>query len=93
MARRHRRGRLCRGGPARGAHDVVGLPARGRQVLGPSSAAFGDVDALEEGRDDLAQLGEHHVRVPPGFGKWVQAHAQQQQLVGLPGPVDSDVGH
>ena len=62
------------------------------QVGGPLAAPLGHVDPLEERRDDLAQLGEHHVGVVARLGQRVGAHAQQQLLVGLARAVDADVG-
>ncbi len=72
-------------------HQALRCVAGRREVLGPLPTPRGDVDALEEGRDHLAQLVQHHVGVVARFGKRVRAHAQQQLLVGLAGAVDADV--
>ena len=64
----------------------------GAEVGRPLAAALGDVDALQERRDHLAQLDEHHVRVVARLGQRVRAHAEQQLLVGLAGAVHADVG-
>ena len=77
-------------GPQVRDHACGLVPGR-REVGGPVAAPLGDVDALQERRDHLAQLDEHHVRVVTGLGQWVRAHAQQQLLVGLAGPVHPDV--
>jgi hypothetical protein len=64
----------------------------GGGVVADRATPVGDVDPLQEARDDLAQLGEHEVGVGPGLGQRVRAHPQQQGFVGLAGAVDADVG-
>ena len=90
-----RRGRRClersQFGP-QARHEPRRAVTRGREVVGPLAAAGGNVDTLEERGYDLAQLFEHEVRVVTGFGERVRAHAQQQLLVGLAGPINPDVG-
>ena len=71
--------------------DVLHRGAGRRQVRAGGHAAVGEVDPLEEARDDLAQLGEHEIGVRAGLGQRMGPHAQQQRLVGLPRPVDPDV--
>ena len=83
---------------ARGRHVGKSASARSSiddavllQVGRPRRAPIGQVDATQEGRDHLAQLGEHDVRVPTGLGQRMGPHAEQQLLVGLTGAVDADV--
>ena len=70
--------------------DLHGLPVLA-EVVRPRDAAVGQVDALEEAGDDLAELGQHQVGVGTGLGERMGGHPQQQGLVALPGPVDADV--
>ncbi len=65
--------------------------ARVAEVLGPGAAALGAVDAGQERRDHLPELGEHHRRVPLRFGQRMRPHAHQERLEGLPRAVDADV--
>ncbi len=39
------------------------------EVARPHAATFGNVDPTQERRDDLAQLGQHHVGIQPSFGQ------------------------
>ena len=75
--------------------DVAGrLPGGQRavaQVADRPPAAVLPVDALDEGRDHLSQLGEHGRAGVVGFPQLVGAEAQQQRLEGLPGAVDAEV--
>ena len=72
--------------------DVLGRGLAGvAEVLGPGAAALRAVDAGQERRDDLPQLGEHHRRVLLRLGQRMRPHAHQERLEGLPGAVDPDV--
>ncbi len=62
------------------------------EVLAPGRTPIGQVDPLEEGRDDLAQLGQHEPGVVTGLGQRMGPHAQQQGLVALAAAVDAHVG-
>src|SRR5437016_4510315 len=61
------------------------------EVLAPCLPAVGQIDARQKRRNDLAQLGEHEVRVRPGLGQRMGAHPQEEHLVALAGAVDPDV--
>jgi hypothetical protein len=71
--------------------ERAGLVARPGQVVRPGTAAVGPVDAREERRDDLPQLGQQAVGDVAGLGELVRSQAQQQPLVGLPGGEHPDV--
>ena len=77
-SRRHRRGRRLRrrlalAARATGAPTTSSVSCRGvGQVVGPRAAPVGEVDALEERRDDLAQLVEHQVGVGARLGQRVR---------------------
>ena len=55
--------RLRRGGVQQSPGHLLRRRARRREIARPGAAALWQVDALEERRYDLAQLGQHQVRV------------------------------
>ena len=55
------------------------------EILDPAPAAIRLVDAREKGRNDLPQLGEHHLGVRLNFFERMREHPQQQCLEGLTG--------
>ena len=78
---------------------VEGLRRHGASVLAgrleiaaPGDAAVLLVDAGQERRDDLAQLGQHHVGVVPRLGQRARPQPQEERLVPLPRAEDADVG-
>ena len=69
-----------------GLGQLGGVLAGVLEILAPDAASVGAVDALEERRDDLAELSQHQIGVVACLGQRMGAHAQQQRLVGLPVP-------
>jgi hypothetical protein len=59
--------------------------ARLREVAGPRDAAVGEIDALEERGDHLAELDEHQVGVVADLRQRVRVHPDQHLLVRLTG--------
>ena len=64
---RHLRTRLGPDVPQEAIRHAPGRSALIREVLAPSASAVPLVDARQEGRDDLAQLGEHLACAGPDF--------------------------
>src|SRR4029078_1066907 len=61
-----------------------------REVLGPASAAIGEIDSCHECRDDLTELAKQERRVRAHFVERMREHPEQQRFVRLSGPEQSD---
>lgn len=63
--------------------DLAGGCRSFGEVCAGNHSPIGEVDPLEERRDDLAELGQHEIRVVDRLGQSGGPHAQEQLLVAL----------
>ncbi len=77
--------------PEKTRRECVHLVPAGGEVTAPLPSPVGPVEAREERRDHLAELGVDELGVGADLRQGVAPHPQQQVLVGLAGAVHADV--